>query len=364
MKKCYSCMKETFNMYCPSCLKLLFNNKKIEPLNFDKTEFYQKRTKLLNKMSISGVQDKISLTLNNDTLEATATNGKYILKPIPAEESLENKIDICANEHISMQLSKQIFKIKTAENALIPFSNGELAYITKRFDYKKNGEKIDQEDFASVLECTSESHGNSYKYDSSYEACSNAIKKNINPSIFALEDFYKRIIFNYLIGNADAHLKNFSLYREEGRKDYSLTPSYDLLHTTYHMPGDGYMGLDLFENDVTTATYDATTFYTLEDFEQFSILLEIKPARLKKIFILILSNTANVIELIENSFLSVQGKRAYAKMYLDRLKNHLCYYPSSTELRAKYNIEFISSIEDIIKEYQPSINHFYNKYYP
>jgi len=354
MKKCHSCLIQiSSNLYCSKCLKKLFNNKDIKPLTFDKTEFYKKRTILAEKMSISGVQDKISLTLKESLLEATATDGRYILKPIPAEEKLENKNDICANEHLSMQLSEQIFKIETAPNALIPFSNGELAYITKRFDYAKNGIKLDQEDFASILEFTSENKGKNYKYDSSYEDCANAIKEHIKPSIFALEDFFKRIIFNYLIGNADAHLKNFSLYRKEGRTDYSLSPNYDLLYTTYHVPQDGYMGLELF-NDYQSPTSLATGYPTLEDFEQFASFLGIKPIRLKKIFELFLPKTAEVINMIEKSFLSEKGKKVYAKMYLERLKLHLCY---SSE---RYPFEKIT--QDIIDKYLPSIDNFYLKY--
>ena len=354
MKKCHSCLRDIpINLYCSRCLKKLFNNKNIEPLTFDKTEFYKKRTQLAEKMSISGVQDKISLTFNSSSLEVTATNGRYILKPIPAEEKLENKNDICANEHLSMQLSEQIFKIETAPNALIPFSNGELAYITKRFDYAKNGEKLDQEDFASVLEFTAEKQGKNYKYDSSYEDCADAIKQNINPSIFALEDFFKRIIFNYLIGNADAHLKNFSLYRKEGRTDLSLSPNYDLLYTTYHVPQDGYMGLELF-NDYESVTSQATGYPTLEDFEQFAIFLDIKSVRLKKIFELFLPKTAEVINIIEKSFLSEKGKKAYAKMYLERLKLHLCYSSK------RYPFDKIT--QDVIDKYLPSIDKFYLKY--
>jgi len=337
--RCHSCMVETAKTYCPKCTKELFDGKKVQALAFDKQEFYQKRKEYAKRISISGVQDKLSLTFDeNNTLITTDIEGHYILKPAPSEEQVDNSHDICANEHLSMQISKQIFNIPTAGSALIPFSTDELAYITKRFDYAKNGQKLDQEDFAAVLEYTSDRQGRNYKYESSYEACAKAIQMYIPASMPALEDFYKRIVVNYLIGNADAHLKNFSLYRAEGRKDRSLTPNYDLLYTRYHIPNEeGYMGLDLFEDegDNPTKAFEAMGYYTLEDFELFADKIGIKPKRLEKIFELILVSTPQVMEMIEHSFLSDEGKEAYRKNYEERLKLHLCYSIKQYDFNAK-----------------------------
>jgi serine/threonine-protein kinase HipA len=161
-------MTPSSKTYCSKCLKELFNGRKVTALAFDKQEFYQKRKEYANRISISGVQDKISLKFDESNhLMTTDKEGHYILKPIPNAEQIEKAHDICANEHLSMQLSKQVFNIPTAQAALIPFNNGELAYITKRFDYAKDGMKLDQEDFASVLEHTSDKQGRNYKYDSS-----------------------------------------------------------------------------------------------------------------------------------------------------------------------------------------------------
>ncbi len=337
--RCHSCLAKSAKIYCPKCTKELFDGRKVSALSFDKQEFYQKRKEYAKRISISGVQDKLSLKFDEQgTLITTDIEGYYILKPAPSEEQIDNSYDICANEHLSMQISKQIFNIPTAGSALIPFSTGELAYITKRFDYAKNGQKLDQEDFAAVLEYTSDKQGRNYKYESSYEACAKAVQMYIPASMPALEDFYKRIVVNYLIGNADAHLKNFSLYRAEGRKDRSLTPNYDLLYTRYHIPNEeGYMGLDLFEDEVDSPTkaFEAMGYYTLEDFELFADKIGIKDKRLEKIFELILVSTPKVMEMIEHSFLSDEGKEAYRKNYEERLKLHLCYTIKQYGFRAK-----------------------------
>jgi serine/threonine-protein kinase HipA len=359
--QCLRCNEEiNRGYYCNKCRTELFDGHKIVPLKFDKKEFYRKRRELADRMSISGVQDKISLKFGSGgELEPTATNGLYILKPIPMTEDVSRPEDIVANEHISMLLSRKVFKIPTALSALIEFSDGEKAYITRRFDYsgeERDGTliKSDQEDFASILDRTSDTNGKNYKYESSYEACAKAIKRFVPAYMPALEDFYKRILFNYLIGNADAHLKNFSLYREAGRKDWSLTPNYDLLYTRYHIPQElGYMGLDLFDGDMETDAYRAMGYYTLEDFERFAEIIGIPERRLPKIFDAFLQKTPDVVWMVNRSFLSREGKSAYLKNYFERLKLHVCY---SIE-----NYAFRGKTQPIIEKHMPMIDALYKE---
>ena len=359
--QCFSCTKEiSKGHYCNKCRTALFDGQKIIPLTFDKKEFYRKRRELADRMSISGVQDKISLRFGEKgEFEPTAKDGTYILKPIPITEDVNKSEDIVANEHISMLLSREVFKIPTALSALIEFSDGEKAYITRRFDY--SGEensgtliKSDQEDFASILDRTSDTNGKNYKYEASYEVCAQAIKKYVPAYMPTLEDFYKRILFNYLIGNGDAHLKNFSLYREAGREDWSLTPNYDLLYTRYHIPQElGYMGLDLFDGDTETDAFKAMGYYTLEDFELFAKIIGIPEKRLVKIFDFFLQRTPDAVEMINRSFLSREGKNAYLRNYLERLKLHVCY---SIE-----GYTFEGKTQPIIEKHMPMIDTFYDK---
>ena len=350
--RCYGCLKEIAKSlyYCPRCKNNLFDGKSVKPLNFDKTEFYKIRSEMSDKMSISGVQDKISLSFN-DSNELVPINkdGRYILKPIPRDhDSTINLEDIVQNEHLSMQISSQIFKINTAHNALIEFSDGELAYITKRFDYSLKGSekkivKVDQEDFASVLEYTSENNSKNYKYESSYEECALKIKEVIAAYIPALEEFYKRIVLNYLIGNGDAHLKNFSIIRDVNRTDYTLSPNYDILYTKYHLPKEeGVMGLELFK-DYDTKAFGAMGYYTLEDFEVFAQMIGIKQKRLEKIYKDILTSQKQVYDLIDRSYMSKDAKDSYKANYENRLRKCLFYYIESYPFR--------SFAQDTIKKY-------------
>lgn len=322
MSKCYSCLEDRTlkNNYCNSCIKELFNGIVPKSLTFNRKEFNQERIKLVDRMSLSGVQDKISLVFVKKELKPTSVNGKFILKPIPKhDDEIKNAKDIIYNEHISMLISKKIFKINTASCGIISFSDGENAYITKRFDYDNEMKtKYDQEDFASVLGITSVTHGPSYKYDAkNYVDCGNAIKNRVSASIPALEDFFKRIVLNYLISNGDAHLKNFSLYRKEDANDYLLCPNYDILNTRYHVD-DSYTALDLFEE--YTDAHDSFGYPTFYDFKLLAKYLDINEIRFKKIIALVKDSEEKVIELVEKSFLSQEAQVAYITSYKERLK--------------------------------------------
>ncbi|MEA3353176.1 MAG: HipA domain-containing protein [Campylobacterota bacterium] len=322
MNRCYGCLKDKRlkNGYCTKCIKELFDSIEPEPLDFDKSEFYVQRRKLAERMSISGVQDKISLKFEKNKLVATATEGKYILKPVPNSHQVEFEEDVVFNEHVSMLISKEIFKIDTASCAVIPFKDGELAYITKRFDNEEDGLKCDQEDFASVLDVNSSKDGKDYKYDAkTYLDCANAIKLHVPASVVVLEDFFKRLILNYLICNGDAHLKNFSLYSSSRNKDYTLSPNYDILNTRYHINEIyGDMALDLMDD--FCETYYEVGFYTYDDFKKFAECLGIKEKRFHKILKLAKDSEPKIKELINKSFLSDKAKEFYIEKYSERLR--------------------------------------------
>ncbi len=323
MKKCLACLEEKklYNDYCSKCIKELFDGITPNPLYFDREEFIQKRALLSPKMSISGVQDKISLKFEKNDLIPTASNGKYILKPITkGQGQIKNEKDVVANEHLSMLISKNIFKIPTASCGLIRFSDGELAYLVKRFDYDENGLKYDQEDFASILGFSPVTHGANYKYDAcTYLECAKMIKKYVASHRISLEDFLKRIVLNYLICNGDAHLKNFSLYSKANSKEYFLTPNYDLLNTRFHVNElYGDMALDLLDD--CTSSYEAYGYYTLDDFQTFANLIDLPKVRFEKIIKFIEYSYPKVKDLIDKSFLSSEAKVFYIKNYEDRLK--------------------------------------------
>ena len=306
--------------YCRKCLKELFGNQKVDhilPFNSPYKEESDLFTDHTQKISISGVQVKYSVRLEKDGLTLTEKGGQYILKPIPAG-LFKNLDQAPANEHLTMQLAKQLFKINVPPNALIYFQDGSPAYLVKRFDVKPDGTKFQQEDFAQLAQITEETHGKNYKYDLSYEEIGNLIKKHIAMYPIEIEKFLRLVLFNYIFSNGDAHVKNFSIIQTE-TSDYLLTPAYDLLCTRMHTPREADLALTLFKDHFSEA-HQAIGFYTNSDFLLFGKKLGIKESRVLKILDEFRGNTNEVLELIDKSFTKNEIKNAYKEFYQDKIK--------------------------------------------
>ena len=321
--KCLGCYKKIEkNEYCLSCRKKLFDGKRVPTvLDFDKPKaenmkMYNEHSK---RMSISGVQLKYSLRLNGNKLELCETNGQYIIKPIPTADHLEMMEDAPENEHLTMQIASQIFNIKTAHNALIYFKDGTPAYITKRFDVKGDGNKYIQEDFAQITNRTKETHGESYKYEGSYLEIGELIKIFVPASMIAIENFFKLVLFNYVFSNGDAHLKNFSLVRNEFA-EMELSPSYDLMSTIIHTPSERDTALDLYDKDHESAYYATYGHYGRTEFIEFAKRLGIVEVRYMRIINEFLEKDKEVNDFIQNSSLSNKALESFSINYKSRSK--------------------------------------------
>ena len=319
--------------FCKKCLKELFNGKKVSPvLPFD-PPFKEESglyTEFAKTMSISGVQIKYLLRLEGGNLNLTQQAGQYILKPVPSGP-FKNLDQAPANEHLTMQIARQVFKISAPANAVIHFKDGSPAYLVKRFDVKlasakRSGEamqdgqgvKYQQEDFAQIAQLSEETHGKDYKYDMSYEEVGNLIKQHIATHQVEMEKFFRLMLFNYTFSNGDAHVKNFSAIRSD-TGDYILTPAYDLLCTKLHSPGENDMALTLFKEGFSEA-YQAIGFYTYFDFLQLGEKLGIREARTIRIIDEFRNDRNEISDLIEKSFLRREIKDLYKEYYKDRVK--------------------------------------------
>jgi len=225
--------------------------------------------------------------------------------------------DVAKNEHFTMQLAGQVFKLETALNGLIGFSDGELAYLTKRFD-RVDGAKIKQEDFASLALRSEQSHGKNYKYDYSYEAIGALIKKYLPSYKVEMVHYFKLVLFNYLVGNGDAHLKNFSVFQRT-TNDYGLTPAYDLLSSSLHLPNESRTALELFE-EYETQSFEANGFYAYDDFIAFGERLGLSLKMVENIIKSFVGYEPKVLKLLEVSFLSDEAKERYEVLFLDRVR--------------------------------------------
>lgn len=150
--------------------------------------------------------------------------GDYILKPQSTEYVFMPEV-----EDFTMHLAK-LFKIETANHALVRTSTGELAYITKRFDRSK-GKKFHVEDLCQLSELLTEQ-----KYKSSYERVCKIIKQYATNSGLDVIKYFRLVLFSFLTGNNDMHLKNFSLMHTN--QGILFTPAYDLLNVNLIFPSD------------------------------------------------------------------------------------------------------------------------------
>ncbi len=321
---CPGCLRSGYETYCNSCKQMLFNNQKVSHiLNFTRPEFNKIKREKSGSLSISGIQIKHSMKLINNELVLSEEKGEYILKPIPTG-SYENLSQVPANEHLTMQIASQIYNLNVADNGIIFFKDGEIAYLTRRFDVLGAGKKLLQEDFAQIANRTEEAHGKNYKYEFSYEEIAELMKQHVSAYKIEVEKYFKIVIFNYLFSNGDAHLKNFSLYRNEEYGDYLLTPFYDLLNTSIHVPGESDLALELFKEGFVTTAYKAGSKYTKPDFEVFAGRLGINEKRFNTIYNELLTETDKVEEFVSTSFLKNEIKKIYFQNYLnrfDRLKS-------------------------------------------
>ena len=319
---CPSTLAEDFDTYSPSARRALFDGKVVSHIlnftspnnnNADNEEFVQN----VGRISLSGVQPKAGLVLNYNNELVKPKEGErstYILKPAPVSYALLERKYCPANEHLTMQLASQVYGIETAANAVCFFKDGEMAYITRRFDIAKDGRKFQQEDFASLAGLTKANGGSDYKYSNlSYEECADIIKKYVRAASVEILKFFRVVVFNYLTLNDDAHLKNFSLINY-GDGDYRLTPAYDLINTSIHLREHRIFALDkgLFKEGMH---YSDVRSVGRNDFEEFGRRIGLPDRVIIRELDRFAVPNQQAKELIYKSFLSEKLKNEYWKNY-------------------------------------------------
>ncbi|OVE74042.1 hypothetical protein BVX94_01815 [bacterium B17] len=293
------------------------NRKFPHRLEFKREDITSLQVETADHMSISGVQDKISLRLTRGNLVPVESDGQYILKPVPSMVVPKFLEDVPANEHLTMQLASQLFNISTAANACVFLKDQSMAYVTRRFDYRGKT-KVAQEDFCQLSSRSPDTHGRNYKYDGSYEELGRNLKRFCKAQVVEIEKLYRMIVFNYVFSNGDAHLKNFSLH-ETPYGDYVLTPAYDLICSSLHFTNESRTALDMFD-DYESSFFKENGFYGREDFLKLAEMYEMQQSRVERILEDFIVKKSKATELISKSFLSDGAKEDYERRYHDRLK--------------------------------------------
>ncbi len=318
---CPGTLAPGYDTYSATCLRRLFGGHKVHHiLPYDSpvsgsgdTRIFQENTA---RVSISGVQEKFSLLLEKNRLRLVrqGEQGRYILKPVPSR--IRNAAQMPANEHLTMQIARQVYGIETAENALIFFSNGEPAYITLRFDVREDGTRWAEEDFASLSGRTPHTHGDYFKYTGSYLELFDIMKRYLPAWRTEAPKLLRLLIFNYLFSNGDAHFKNFSVL-ETPFGDFRLAPAYDLLNSRLHVT-DSDFALD---EGLLPASLQTPGMTIREQFLLLAEKAEISRKLTMSAFDEMLTGTDLVTSMTTASYLAEDFKSKYLESYHLRLKS-------------------------------------------
>lgn len=303
MANCLFCYKNVEEReYHANCSKKFFGTTTVPTLELDKEKLDKLAQITVNeRLALTGVQPKISLALNgekgNRRLTLVGLWGDYILKPQSPDYAFMPEV-----EDLTMHLAR-LFKIETAEHTLIKTSTGEFAYLTKRFDRKKK-QKIHVEDLCQLSELLTEQ-----KYNGSYERVGKVIKQYATNSGLDIIKYFRLVLFSFLTGNNDMHLKNFSLMHTD--KGILLSPAYDLLNVNLIYPKD--------KEDLALTLGGRKRKIKRSDFDQFAKSLGLSDLVRDNVYKDFSKQLDKVEDFINRSFLTDEYKERYKEIYKQKL---------------------------------------------
>lgn len=307
--KCLYCYKELADNemdFHRSCSRKIFGTTMAPSLPYTRDNLTElARQVVRSQTTLTGVQAKLSLDIKkggrNETERFTIVGlwGRYILKP-----QTERFANLPELEDLTMHLA-EIAKIQVVPHSLIRFSDGELCYITRRIDRTENGEKLAMEDMCQLTERLTE-----HKYKGSYEQIAKVIQRYSSVPKLDLINYWEQVVFSWITGNADMHLKNFSLY-SKANKQYNLTPAYDMLSTALVMPED--------IEELALTLNGKKRKIRKSDFEISMRASELEEKVIGNIFNKFLKVKDKWFDFIDISFLPEEMKIAYKDIITNRL---------------------------------------------
>jgi serine/threonine-protein kinase HipA len=271
-------------------------------LPFSAAEQRQEAANRAKKLSIQGVQPKLSAVISvvNQQFEIVDQFGNYIIKP-------QNDIfpELPQNEDVTMKMAK-VYGLDVPMHGLIYSKDGSLSYFIKRFDRYGKGKKHATEDFAQLT-------GNSRdtKYNYTMEKLVKVIEEYCTFPAIEKADFFKRILFCFITGNEDMHLKNFSVITKAGKTN--LTPVYDFINSSISIYNpQEELALSLKGKKSNFKATELIDYYAKER-------LELNNKTIDSILFDMNKCVSKWTELIESSFLSDKMKEKYLKLMNDRV---------------------------------------------
>ena len=302
MKNCWFCYENSDNYdYHPKCARRLFGTDAVPDLQLDNELLLHLAEQTINmRIAITGVQPKLSVTLEKaeggNRLTIVGLWGEYILKPQHAGYS-----QMPETEDLTMHIAS-VFKLPVCKHTLLKASDGSMVYVAKRFDREK-GRKIHIEDLCQLSEFQTEN-----KYKSSYERAGKLVTKYCANSGLDTLNYFELVLFSYLSGNNDMHLKNFSVvYTDAG---IELSPAYDLLNVNLVNPKD--------TEELGLTINGKKSRLKLSDFSALANNLKIPAKAYANILKKFSSKNSEVEALINRSFLENEAKKMYLQIWMNK----------------------------------------------
>lgn len=304
---CYKKLNENQIDFHPKCSKSFFgtSNAPILPYQFEEMEKLAKESVSLS-ITVPGVQPKLSLGWIKDELDKglsgrltimNALDGRFILKP-------QNTIfpQMPENEHLSMKLAA-LFNIEIVPVSMIRLKSGELCFITKRIDRNIDGTKNHMIDFLQILELED-------KYKGTMELLGKKIGELSINTLYDKLRFFESTVFNFVIGNNDMHLKNYSMFLS--KTGWVLSPFYDLLNVKLILPKD--------KEDLALLLGGKKYNFNKGYFERFGERLQLNNKQIQSVFIRLQKWLPKASNLIDSSFLSEERKKEFNELITERAK--------------------------------------------
>ena len=303
---CYQSLEQGQVDFHPQCSKKIFGTAVPPVLPYTKADIESLALEVVrSQVTITGVQPKLSVDLEKGKggekrFTIVGLWGEYILKP-----QTEQYPSLPENEDLTMHLAS-LARIKTVPHSLIRFQDGSLAYITKRIDRDKKGVKIPMEDMCQLTEKLTEQ-----KYKGSHEQIAKKIVEFSAYPVLDLINYFEVLLFCYLTGNADMHLKNFSLYKKVG--ECVLAPAYDLLSTKLVIPQD---------NEELALTLNGKKNKLKKvDFDSLLKTMKVDDKAIENVYDKFRKVIPEWLLFIDSSFLPDEMKEEYKTLIQEKCKN-------------------------------------------
>ena len=278
-----------------ACLRRLFGIPTLPAIELKQSDVLTKAQEMAGKLSISGVQPKLSMSREGSHLLPVVEGGQFILKP-----QTEQFPELPQNENLCMNVAG-LMAINIPPHGLFNLQDDVPTYLVRRFDRTKNGGKLRCEDFVQIL-------GENDKYSGSLEQIGEKLREVSSVPGLDIQLFFERVLLNFLLGNGDAHLKNFSML-ETDAGELRLSPAYDIVCSKAVLPK---------EMDCALTLNGKQNKIGRQDFEQLGNGLKIPPKITSGIFDRFQQGYPIMVEQTQHSRLSADFREKVLRVIAER----------------------------------------------